>query len=1055
MVSALLVAGLMLTLLPANIMAAEDVEIEVPANPGMSWEKEATIYFGDNSGSEGSEVSQGDISWYSNNEDGTEYILSDADDLAGLAYLVNAGTEDFKGKTIKLRADIKLQDKSVTILDGNYAVNSNLTLKEWTPIGTSSHPFKGTFDGSKEDGSEENYTISGLAIQSELNNGNSVYLGLFGYCNEDAEIKNVDLKDAYVYGKADNNDTHYYVGGIAGTGGTIDNCSVEGRIVLDISAKGEDLNAGTMVFAVGGITGAASKCVQACEYSGVVLGKSLYMGGILGYGNQVTVKNCANNGTVANQYFNTGHRNLNQGMTGGIAGRLLNSIAVEGCTNQGSVAAAHGYVGGIVAYLHGGTISGCTNTTTVQNTLTYDDCDSGDSIGGIVGSIINGAINGCTNNGTVAAVECCSNIGGIVGMTNFETTKIENCLNTGEIVGFQSINENVECASGGICGNVVQGCTVEKCVNIGRVLSNGQKYNTSGSGGISATCNGTIQQCWNGGAVSGYKNAGGITGAITRNGAQIKNCYNIGNVTSIKNNGYVGGLIGDFYSSGSITTSYNVGDVSVTGGNYVGGVVGHAGSGTVSNCYYLDSSVISGNSNNSGTLLSGFQMTDSNWASNFYGFNSEDTDTWAKNDNNSDTLYLPHLTVLVASEDETTLKAPYSHSLEDSLSYPFVSASSLKIPVIDVKLDASTLTMTVGDKQTLTATVQPNDATNKNVTWSSNDEDVVTVDGNGNITAIGEGTATVTVTTEDGSQTATCIVTVNPAMPSEPEEPTTPSDPPYTGSYNYPVTVTDTDNGSVLLDKADEWVTGGETVTFSIAPDEAYLLESLTITDKNGKEITVKDNGDGRYTFTMPESAVTITATFAEDPDWEPTPEPGDEWPFVDVSEGDWFYDPVAWAYEQGLMTGTSATTFEPNISTTRGMIVAILHRLEDSPVVNYAMTFDDVADGDWYAEAVRWAASEGIVAGYSDAQFGPNDPIIREQMAAILYNYAEWKGYDVSARADLSSYSDQPSAWAVEVMQWAKAEGLINGTTATTLDPQGHATRAQVAAILQRFLEN
>lgn len=280
-------------------------------------------------------------------------------------------------------------------------------------------------------------------------------------------------------------------------------------------------------------------------------------------------------------------------------------------------------------------------------------------------------------------------------------------------------------------------------------------------------------------------------------------------------------------------------------------------------------------------------------------------------------------------------------------------------------------------------------------------------------------------------------------------------EPPYSGKYNYPVTVTDTDNGTVLLDKADEWVTGGETVTFSIAPDEAYLLESLTITDKNGKEITVKDNGDGTYTFTMPESAVTITATFAEDPDWEPTPEPGEEWPFVDVSEGDWFYDPVAWAYEQGLMTGTSATTFEPNISTTRGMIVAILHRLEDSPVVNYAMTFDDVADGDWYAEAVRWAASEGIVAGYSDAQFGPNDPITREQMAAILYNYAEWKGYDVSARADLSGYSDQPSAWAVEVMQWANAEDLINGTTAITLDPQGNATRAQVAAILQRFLEN
>ena len=162
----------------------------------------------------------------------------------------------------------------------------------------------------------------------------------------------------------------------------------------------------------------------------------------------------------------------------------------------------------------------------------------------------------------------------------------------------------------------------------------------------------------------------------------------------------------------------------------------------------------------------------------------------------------------------------------------------------------------------------------------------------------------------------------------------------------------------------------------------------------------------------------------------------------------------MQYAYDKGLMTGTSATTFEPNAATTRGMIVAILHRLEDAPVVNDLMTFDDVADGEWYTEAVRWAASENIVAGYSDTAFGPNDPITREQLAAILYNYAKWKGMDVSNRADLSRYSDQPSAWANDVMQWAAAEGLISGTSTTNLDPQGSATRAQVAAILQRFLE-
>ena len=176
--------------------------------------------------------------------------------------------------------------------------------------------------------------------------------------------------------------------------------------------------------------------------------------------------------------------------------------------------------------------------------------------------------------------------------------------------------------------------------------------------------------------------------------------------------------------------------------------------------------------------------------------------------------------------------------------------------------------------------------------------------------------------------------------------------------------------------------------------------------------------------------------------------------PFTDVNTNDWFYDPVVWAYGQGLMTGTSATTFEPNTSTTRAMIVAILNRLEDGPTADDG-TFTDVHNGDWYADAVNWAASEGIVAGFEDGTFRPNAPITREQMAAILYNYAQWKGMDVSNRADLSRYSDQPSAWANDVMQWAVAEGLIAGTSATTLNPQGSATRAQVAAILERFLEN
>ena len=176
--------------------------------------------------------------------------------------------------------------------------------------------------------------------------------------------------------------------------------------------------------------------------------------------------------------------------------------------------------------------------------------------------------------------------------------------------------------------------------------------------------------------------------------------------------------------------------------------------------------------------------------------------------------------------------------------------------------------------------------------------------------------------------------------------------------------------------------------------------------------------------------------------------------PFTDVSEGDWFYDPVCFVYSQGLMTGTSATTFEPNISLSRAMLVAVLHRLEGSPAASGG-DFTDVADGDWYAQAVNWAASVGVVNGFDDGTFQPNTAITREQLAAILMNYAQYKGQDVSARATLDTYNDATaiSSWANDVMSWAVAEGLLTGVTNDQLQPQGNATRAQVAAILQRFL--
>lgn len=274
-------------------------------------------------------------------------------------------------------------------------------------------------------------------------------------------------------------------------------------------------------------------------------------------------------------------------------------------------------------------------------------------------------------------------------------------------------------------------------------------------------------------------------------------------------------------------------------------------------------------------------------------------------------------------------------------------------------------------------------------------------------------------------------------------------EPEYTGKYSYEIFTKVGENGTISVDR---YATEGDNVTITVSPDEAYMLDELTVT-ANGKEVEVKDNGDGTYTFKMPSADAKIVVTFAEDPDWEPEPEEP-AMPFTDVNDNDWFYDVVLYAYDNGLMTGVSATEFAPNQTTTRGMIVSMLARLEGVTNAEDA-GFADVAANDWYATAVNWAASVGVVNGYEDDTFRPNAPITREQMAAILYNYADYKGYDVSARADLSDYADAASisSWAEDVLAWANAEGLINGMTATTIDPQGATTRAQTAAMFERFL--
>lgn len=263
----------------------------------------------------------------------------------------------------------------------------------------------------------------------------------------------------------------------------------------------------------------------------------------------------------------------------------------------------------------------------------------------------------------------------------------------------------------------------------------------------------------------------------------------------------------------------------------------------------------------------------------------------------------------------------------------------------------------------------------------------------------------------------------------------------------YAITVEDSGNGEVESSRTR--ASRGDTVTLTITPDEGYKLDTLTVTDSKGEELELTNKGGGKYTFEMPSGKVTVEAEFV--------PEEAEKLPFTDVPEDEWYYDAVAYAYENGWMNGTTSTTFAPGLTTSRAMIVTILHRIEGLPSIQESTAFLDVPLDAWYADAVAWAAEHWIVEGYSDTAFGPNDPITREQLAAILYRYAQYKGYDVSAKADLSKFTDvdEISGYALEPLQWANAEGLINGKGNGVLDPKGQATRAEAAAILMRFNED
>lgn len=358
---------------------------------------------------------------------------------------------------------------------------------------------------------------------------------------------------------------------------------------------------------------------------------------------------------------------------------------------------------------------------------------------------------------------------------------------------------------------------------------------------------------------------------------------------------------------------------------------------------------------------------------------------------------------------------------------------TVRVPVSSVKLDQSTLGLKVGETATLTATVEPENATNTELTWNSSNETVATIT-DGVVKAVGEGTATITVTTVDGGYTATCEVTVTKKSSGG----SSTTKPVYPPTVYYDITVTAGEGGTVTPNGTIK-VESGSNKTVSITPNKGYRIGDVLVDGTSVGAVS-------EYIFKNVSKNASLEAKFI----WEN--------PFTDVSEDSWYYDAVKFCVQRGIFVGASDTTFEPTAPTTRAMVVTVLGRLANIDIDSFdKSSFEDVPVGTWYSPYVEWAMQNNIVYGYGNGNFGPQDLITREQTCAIIARYCKYANIELHQINQEITFVDdsQISQWAREDVKKAQMAGLIYGGNNNMFAPLGEANRAQVASILMRLIED
>ena len=684
------------------------------------------------------------------------------------------------------------------------------------------------------------------------------------------------------------------------------------------------------------------------------------------------------------------------GLFGATGGKISN-LNLDGVTICGIAKNVSDYVIALAGALAGSASGPIENCHVTKLGMTMNTPDSGSTaaywIGGLVGALDGSQhIKECSASGTIKELSGKGSIGGLIGELG-RAAKIT--------YSHADVALNVESDSRG-------GADVGGLIGKGNGESNPETV---------------ISNCYATGNVTGGAYSGGFAGSLW--GINIKNCYATGDVTGAFASmaTFAGTDAPAAYAYGSVTNCYTTGKVVGTASSTYAFMQQDATvRSPITNCYFADTNNAIKNPNETAESKTSEEMQTEGFKD---ALNAEDpANGWIFREKEAPLCGAESADYTAVNAAIAKANALNKDNYKDFSAVEVAVNAVVRGKVIAKQAEVDAMAAAIESSiselvskpayyTAVDAAIAKANALNKNDyrDFSAVEKAIADVVRDKNIT--------------EQSQVNAMAKAIEDAIAGLVPRPSSSS-----STHSYSVTAPGTtENGSVTVSPKN--ATKGSTVTVTVKPDDGYQLDKLTVADAKGGTISVTDKGNGKYTFTMPASKVTVTPTFVKIAQ-QPTGKT-----FSDVAKSDWFADAVAYVTDKGLMNGTGSDTFSPNASTTRGMLMTVLAR--------YAGT-DTTGGATWYEKGMNWAKAKGVSDGTN-----PEVNITREQLVTMLYRYAG----SPAANGSLDNFSDAASvsSYAVNAMQWAVANGIVNGSNGK-LNPKNNATRAEVAAILMRFCE-